>query len=197
MTHDELTILLEKKVTASRLHRDSVANSILTDLEAFEPLLQITLDPSSPLSFHAAWVLEYVLDKDLNQLLPYLDFFTANLKHATHESTIRPLAKVCQFLAKSYSGKKNTLTKEVLTNQQIDTIIETGFDWMIAQHKVAVKAYTMTTLFLFGKKRDWVHPELKLILEDSIMYQSPAYKARGRITLELIKKHEKKKLGHN
>ena len=59
---------------------------------------------------------------------------------------------------------------------------------MISNHKVATKAYSMNALFLFGKNYDWVHQELKLILQQNISKESAAYKARGKMTLELINK---------
>ena len=46
----------------------------------------------------------------------------------------------------------------------------------------------MNALFLFGKNYDWVHEELKLIIEQNISKESSAYKARGKITLGLINK---------
>ena len=83
---------------------------------------------------------------------------------------------------------KESLIKEFISEIHIKKIIEAGFDWMIGQQKVAVKAYTMNTLFLLGKNYDWVHQELKLIIQQNIMNESAAYKARGRITLALINK---------
>ncbi|GAB1309725.1 hypothetical protein KH5_24080 [Urechidicola sp. KH5] len=73
MTHEQLSELLENKVSAYRVHRDQVADTVLDNLESLPHLLNITFDPTNPLAFHAAWVLEYVFNRDLNQLLPYLD----------------------------------------------------------------------------------------------------------------------------
>lgn len=188
MNREQLTLLLEKKVSASRVHRNLVADTVLNNIEALPILIEITFEPENPLAFHAAWVLEYVLDKDLIQLLPHLDFFTINLKQVKHESAIRPVAKICEFLAKAYTGRKDSLVKEVLTEQHKEQIIETGFDWMIGQHKVAIKAYTMNSLFLFGKSTDWVHDELVQILSSEIAYGSPAYQARGKQILAKIHK---------
>ena len=91
-------------------------------------------------------------------------------------------------MAIAYTSKKESLLKEFLTKNHIEKIIETGFDWMISNHKVATKAYTMNALFLFGKNSDWVHNELKLILQQNIPKESSAYKSRGKITLDLINK---------
>jgi len=59
---------------------------------------------------------------------------------------------------------------------------------MINNEKVAPKAYSMSTLFLFGKDYDWVHPELKIILERDFSIQSAAFKARAKQILHKMKK---------
>ncbi len=65
-------------------------------------------------------------------------------------------------------------------------MIEAGFDWLISNQKVAVKAYTMEMLYLFGKNQDWVHNELKLIIQQNIPKESSAYLARGKKILSWI-----------
>ena len=61
------------------------------------------------------------------------------------------------------------------------------FDWLIGNHKVAAQAYSMTCLLLLGEKFDWIHPELKMILEQNYAVGSAAYKARARMTLAKLK----------
>ena len=45
----------------------------------------------------------------------------------------------------------------------------------------------MTTLYLFGKEFDWIHPELAIILERDFYNESAAFKARARHILKKIK----------
>jgi len=65
------------------------------------------------------------------------------------------------------------------------------FDWLITEQKVACQAYSMDALYLLGTEIDWIHPELEITLEQNIHHRSAAYKARGRITLEKIRKVRK------
>ena len=58
---------------------------------------------------------------------------------------------------------------------------------MIGDYKVAPKAYSMTTLYLFGKEFNWIHPELAIILERDFYNESAAFKARARHILKKIK----------
>ena len=59
---------------------------------------------------------------------------------------------------------------------------------MITDQKVAVKAYTMTTLFYLGTEVDWVHPELERLMQEGYADGSAAFKARCRHIKEAIRK---------
>ena len=173
---------------AKRVNRLRVSELVLKNKELLEYLLELTFDVENKLSIKSAWVLELVCIEKLDWLIPYLDYFTKNISGVKFGSSVRPVSKICNFLAISYNSKNDTLIKKSITQQHINLIIEAGFDWMISNHKVAVKAYTMNSLYLFGKNYDWVHEELKLIILQNIMTESAAYKARGKITLGLINK---------
>ena len=64
------------------------------------------------------------------------------------------------------------VVEEKLTTNHIDTIVETGFDWLITPQKIAVRAYTMNTLYLFGLEKEWIHPELKHLIETIYAYNN-------------------------
>lgn len=179
---------LENLGTALRANRERVCNLILDNPKLLPSLIDITFEVDTKLSIKATWILELVCEKHINWLTPYLNTFTSNIGKAYFDSAVRPLSKICNFLAIAYNSKTNNLIKEKLSKSNIEAIIETGFDWMISNHKVATKAYTMNTLYIFGKNYDWVHNELKLIIEQNIMTESAAYKARGKMTLALINK---------
>ncbi|MDV7188215.1 adenylosuccinate lyase [Lutibacter sp. TH_r2] len=188
MSKEFLINELENLGTALRINRDRVSNLVLENPNLLPYLIELIFEVNNKLSIKAAWVLELVCEKHIDWLAPYLDLFTSNIGKTYFESAVRPISKICNFLAIAYNSKTTNLIKKKLTNTHIEAIIETGFDWMISQHKVAVKAYTMNTLYLFGKNSDWVHKELKLIIQQNILNESAAYKARGKMTLALINK---------
>ena len=188
MDKDYLIQQLENIQNAKRVNRLRVANLVIENPNLFKFLLELVFDVTAETSIKAAWVLEFVCEQKLEWLAPHLSYFTENVGKVTFDSAVRPVAKICNFLAIAYNTKKDSVIKTKLNSKHIDQIIETGFDWMISNHKVAVKAYTMTTLFLFGKNYDWVHEELKLIIQQNMAKETAAYKARGKITLALINK---------
>ncbi|MFY0604139.1 MAG: adenylosuccinate lyase [Flavobacteriaceae bacterium] len=191
MSLDYLTSELNNIENAKRENRQRVANIVCEQKELFSPLVKITFQVTKKVSIKAAWILEWICThNDLSLIIPHLDFFTAHLKNLTYDSAIRPCAKICEHIATAYF-KNDELFQKHLTEKHIQFIIETGFDWLITEQKIAVRAYTMNTLFLFGKEQNWIHPELEHLIRTKIIHESKGCKARGRFILEQIEKHRK------
>ena len=190
-----LTQELNNIENAKRENRQRVANIVLENKVLVKDLITITFDIENKTSIKAAWILEWICTHhDLNLILDHLTFFSSNIKNLVFDSAIRPCAKVCEHLANAYHSKTENEVKEKLKEVHIDAIIETGFDWLITPQKIAVRAYTMNSLYLFGLEKDWIHPELKHLIETKIIHESKGCKARGRHILELIEKHRKSRI---
>ena len=182
---------LENIENATRDNRKKVANIVYENQDLFAPLLELSFEVDKKHSIKAAWVLEWICTHgDLNLILPHLDFFSSNIKHLRFDSAIRPCAKICEYLAVAYTRKKENYVKTFLKDKHIEAIIETGFDWLMTPQKVAVRAYTMQTLFLFGLQKSWVHPELEYLIRTKIINESKGCKARGKHILAAIEKHK-------
>jgi len=195
MSKDYLLEQLNNIENAKRDNRQRVSNIVSEQPDLIAPLVEITFDIENKVSIKAAWILEWICThNDLNLILPYLDEFTQKIGSLHFDSAIRPCAKICEHLAVAFTGKKESLVKEGLKMHHIDQIVETGFDWMITPQKIAVRAYTMTSLFLFGtlKGKEWVHPELEHLIRTKIIHESKGCKARGRHILESIEKFRSK-----
>ena len=186
MDKTELYNLLDY-VNHSREKRMEMSQFVLNNKELGRPILDIGFEVDNPISSKACWILEFTAREKLDYIFPYLDFFTANLHKVHLESSVRPLAKICELLVISYYSKEANTTKEAITTKNLEQITEACFDWLIGDYKVAPKAYSMTSLLLLGRTYDWVHPELKIIVEQNYATGSAAYKARGRMVLAKIK----------
>lgn len=174
-----------------RENRNKVANIVLATPHLFSELVSLTFLVDDKISIKAAWILEWVCTHgNLTWMLPHLDEFTANISRLRFDSAIRPCAKICEQIAVTYTSKKENEFKTTLTNQHIETIVATGFDWLITPQKIAVRAYTMNTLYLFGLKIDWIHPELEHLIATKIIHESKGCKARGTLILSQIKKYK-------
>ncbi len=179
-----------ENVSALRENRMRVSKLVLQNEAYFLPLLEIVLDINDKTSIKAAWIFEFVCKEKLEWLFPHLDYYCSQINKLHFDSAVRPISKICKLLLLRNDKIKIT----TLNNTHKEQIIEVCFDWMISNQKVAVRAYTMQTLFVLGKEQPWVHEELILIIKKGIDTESSAYKSRGKITLLQIEKFNKKKL---
>ncbi|MFX0556765.1 adenylosuccinate lyase [Maribacter sp. CXY002] len=170
-------------VDHSRKKRKEMARLAKNNPYLMGPLLHIAFRVNDPISSKACWVLEFTAKEDLTYLFPWLSIFTEKLQDFHLEPSVRPIAKICEYLAISYFKSKNPKTIKALTDVHLERMATACFDWLIGNYKVAPKAYSMTSLFLIGHKFDWILPELKMVLEQNYHSSSAAYKARARMVL--------------
>ncbi|WP_010230437.1 hypothetical protein [Gillisia marina] len=91
-------------------------------------------------------------------------------------------------MSKTYSGLSGTralskilfnfvqLSNIHLDPNQKESIITVCFNWLIRDEKVAVKAFSMQTLFLCSHENHWIKEDLKAILIKDYSSQSAGYK---------------------
>jgi len=124
-------------------------------------------------------------------LFPHLDIFTTSLQQLQNDSAIRPIAKICSWIANDLNNQDKKTLKEKITKQQIDAIVTTSFDWLIGDYKVATKVYSMETLFLLGSlpnATSWIHVTLQQIIAENMFSSSKAYQSRGKKILHQLQK---------
>jgi hypothetical protein len=176
----------EKKldsVTGYKANRLKFASELLENSELFPELVHLCFLTSNKNAAKACWILELICYEKIEWLQEYLDFFCSNIKNTTDKSAIRALSKICLLLTLSHFKKKEIK----LTENQLQQITETCFDWLMTDTKVASKCYAIRTLHILGNHFDWIHPELKVILEKDFTSHSAAYKAVVREILKKIK----------
>lgn len=166
--------------TAHRKSREQLSNYVLRHLDVLQDFLQIAFDTTHKNHVKAFWSLELVCEKKLKVFVPYIDLFCEVLPKLKDDSAIRPATKICWFLTKS-NHRKNGIS---LTHEQEHHLIEALLDRLIQNEKVAAKVYAMRALFVLGKKYNWVHGELKNIIEHDYANHSPAYQSATRNILK-------------
>lgn len=165
----------------------------------FKLVLQIIAQVNDKRSPRAAWIAEFTCKQDISIIFPHLDSFIDIAPKVHLDSAVRPVAKICEYLTKVYFSENSkvipqhlyALSRKHISQQHLDAITELCFDWLISNHKVAVKAYAMYSLLELGRQQDWIHDELINIIEKDYQSGSAAFKARSRHTLIGIKKHRK------
>lgn len=186
MEKEELLEYLDH-VDHSKEKRQQLADVVLNKPEVLGQLFEIVARGEKQTVSKACWVVEYTFRQDLDLIFDQMDKFIDILPKLHEESSIRPMAKICEMLIlKHYSG--SAVEHEFrLGRDQLEHMATICFDWLIGPHKVATKAFSMTCLYHLGKSFSWIHPELKLILEQNYPKESAAYKARARHILPCIK----------
>lgn len=176
-----------QKIEESTCHvtsRKMVSNFAMKDENHLKEMIQLAFDTKHELHVKAFWSLDLVCEKKLKLFVPYIDLFCEVLPTLKNDSAIRPATKICMFLAKS-NHRKNGIS---LTQEQEHNLIEALIDRLIQDEKVAAKVYAMKALFVLGKKYDWVHDELKTIIEQDYSNHSAAYQAATRNLLKKLNK---------
>ncbi|HHC78765.1 MAG TPA: hypothetical protein ENK46_02700 [Flavobacteriia bacterium] len=175
---------------AGRESRIKVTKKVLKDETLFQPLLEIAFEHQNDLSIKAIWILELVCEKRLDWLAFNLNYFIENLpKVINDESAIRSMAKICNLVAQDCNSKFESPVKLTITQNHISQMIETCFDWLLSDFKVATKAHAMETLYYLGIKTEWIHYELKMIIEKNLPHESPGYASRAKKILESMSKN--------
>ncbi|WP_350285487.1 adenylosuccinate lyase [uncultured Croceitalea sp.] len=159
--------------------------------ELVEPLLKEVFRQDKINDFNASWVFDHLMRKRLVFLLPHLELFTKGLSTIASESCMRPMAHTCELLTEAYYKERLPIFAENITEKHLERIVNTCFDWLIGEHKVATKVFAMTSLFYLGLQFKWIHPELQLVLEDSIPKGTVGYKNRAKKTLQAIKANKR------
>ncbi|MCK7589924.1 adenylosuccinate lyase [Subsaxibacter sp. CAU 1640] len=186
MTTDQLYQELNY-VDHSRANRLKYANLMIGQPDLIPKLLEILFMVDDKVSCRAAWVFEFMCGEKLEEIIPHLDTFTDNIHKVHLDPAVRPVAKICEYISKAYYSKEDNSIKHALKTKHKEKIVEACFDWMINDEKIAPKAYSMNTLYLFGQDIDWIHPELAIILERDFQMQSSGFKARAKHILKKIK----------
>lgn len=178
----ELYLLLEN-CTIARKERDKMRNLVIRKPEFIAELCSIAFYLEEDIHIKAYWILELVSEKKLKLLVPYIEDFCDAIPKLTDDSAKRTASHIIYYLAKS-NHRANGIN---LTQFQETQIIEMCFDWLIRDEKVATKVYAIKALFVLGKKYDWIHPELKNIIQQNYANHSAAYQAATRIILKKLK----------
>ena len=101
-------------------------------------------------------------------------YFIKNIKILNDHQANRPFSKIVFWLVQA-CYKRSIL----LSRQEKEALTEVCFDWLITNQKVACEVFAMQSLLLLGKEFNWIHPELKIILEQNIPNKSVGYKSRA------------------
>lgn len=191
MTSDNSLYAMLQNLKAYRKDRLEAAYVVIQNPDGMEELLGYCTEVNDPISYKAAWVLEMVFIENPTIFYPYTGLFISIVPKVYQDQAVRPFGKITSMLTENFYSPKNHPEQNILTLSHRKQLAETCFDWLISNQKTAAKAYAMQCLYELGKEFEWVHPELKELIQQNYSRELPAYQARARMVLKSLKKIKK------
>lgn len=194
MTNENIEFQLEREALREclalmcqmREERLKAASLLREYPDSIPTLLDMIFADEERYGFRGGWALDLALQEDLYLILPCIDQFIRGLLSLKNESAIRSFARICEALLIAKFRKKDPQVIAILTSEHLKTMTEACFEWLIGEHKVAAKAFAMTSLYELGKEFDWIHPELNVILQLGYESGSAGYRSRARKVLDKL-----------
>jgi len=131
------------KSTAHRKSRDDNKDFIFANPNYLSDLTEIAFNTKDKNHHKACRILELICEERIELFIPFIDKFCEALPNFKINPALRPISKICMFLA------QNKMVS--LTEFQEEKIIETCLDRLIDSDLAATAAYSMRALYQFGK----------------------------------------------
>jgi len=152
----------------SKSHALKIASYACESKSNFKELMQCFLDEEYRLAQRAAWSVSWAAKKKPVMIAPHIkDLVSVLHKNNVHDAVIRNSVRVLQeiYIPKKFHGE----------------VMDACFRFLEKPATpVAIKAFSLTTLFSLSKKYPEIKAELKLMIEEGWEHESAAFKARAK-----------------
>jgi hypothetical protein len=153
-----------------------IAEYACVSAKNFRELMRCYLDEDYRLSQRAAWSVSWAAKKKPAMVKPHLETIVAQLqKKNVHDAVIRNAVRILEAID----------IPEELHGEVMNACFGFIEDPSTA---VAIKAFSLTTLFNLSKQYPEIKPELKLIIEERWDTETAAFRSRGKKILAALKK---------
>jgi len=167
---------LRKKILEEKVYSKEQALAVSeyagSSVERFAKLMQCFLSSEYRLAQRAAWSVSWAAKQKPDLIEPYIKDLVAQLpRKDVHDAVIRNSFRILQQIEipESLHGK--------LMNHCF-AFIESN------SSPVAIKAFSLTTLFNLSKSYPEIRNELRLLIEERWNHETAAFKSRGRKILK-------------
>ncbi|WP_353136407.1 hypothetical protein [Pseudopedobacter sp.] len=182
MTLQELVDIL--KSNHSKKDILDLASKVNRKIVKIRDIYNLSLEHDDPqVVFRAAWVLENVYVYYPSAFDNIQRLFLRDYSKQKNRSAQRIYSKIAMHISQPVQSFMNQVKHE-----NLDTLIEGSFDWLIdPETPVAIQCNCMDVLCNLSKKEDWIAGELRNILEQNLLSNSPALLSRTKSVLKKLK----------
>ena len=159
----------------SKQYVQQIAKKINGDEELFDELIRLFLGNEYRVTQRAAWVVSHCYDLHPWQIERHLASIINNLNNPVNDAVKRNTVRILQFVD--------------LPEDLMGIMADHCFSFIqSAKVPIAVKAHSMTILFNISKNYPELKDEVKIAIEDVMVYGSAGIKNRGRKILNKLDK---------
>lgn len=156
-------------------------------------LFSLCLHPNQQIAFRASWVLENVVFSAQSGFKKNIPQFLEAYPNIQNLSVKRHFTKIMMMLC-----KENLINALDVHEALLQKCLTATFDWLLNPNTpLAVQCNTLDLVFYFSKKENWILDELKVILEQNLISNSPALRSRSKRLLKRINLMEKQNLNND
>ena len=156
----------------SKANALKIANYACASKKNFKELMQCFLDKEYRVAQRAAWSVSWAAKQQPSMIEPYIKTLVQQLQRKdVHNAVIRNTVRIleCIDIPEEFHGE----------------VMNTCFQFVEQPATpIAVKAFSLTTLFNLSKHYPEIKHELQLIIEERWDTETAAFKSRGRKILK-------------
>ena len=143
------------------------------DAERFDEAMKLFLEGDYRVTQRISWVVSHCASAHSWLIMPYMEPMLQNLLQNPnlHDAVKRNTVRILQFveIPEDLQGLAAEVCFQYLNDSQIP---------------VAIRAFSMTVLGKIAQQHPDLQEELKIIVEDQLPYQSPAFVSRAKRILK-------------
>lgn len=169
---------MQKALLANSTHDKGkvmeVAAYAATSKQRFKKLVDCFLSDDYRLSQRGAWAMSWAARKNPLLVIPYIPTLVAQLERTdVHVAIIRNSVRILQDIDIPEALQGNVMNACFAFIEKPST-------------PIAIKAFSLTTLYNLSKIYPEIKAELKLIIEDRMPHETAAFKSRGKKILKQL-----------
>lgn len=165
----------------SKPHALKIANYACASKKNFKELMRCFMSDEYRLAQRAAYSVSLAAKKDPSMIVPYIGDLVAQLQNKkAHQAMVRNSVRI--------------LEQTEIPEKFHGDVMNACFDFISTPSTaIAIKAFSLTTLYNLSKKYPEIRSELKMIIEKNWDNETAALRSRGRKILVLINKESLKR----